>query len=76
MTDLLESVQTSRLRSAFEKYLPSVINSNGKEAPAKQKKALTEGKEVTGNRETTATTGSKNNNNANVVELRRLAGLN
>jgi len=48
MTDLLESVQTDRLQSAFDKYLPAVID--GK-TPAKQKAVITEGTEVTGNRE-------------------------
>ena len=42
MKDLLESVQTNRLESQFEKYLPTVIDG---EAPEKAKKAkLTEGK--------------------------------
>ena len=58
MKDLLESVQTNRLQSQFEKYLPTVIDG---EAPEKLKKAkndegakwfLSEGTEVTGNRET------------------------
>ena len=54
MKDLLESVQTNRLESQFEKYLPTVIDG---EAPEKAKKAkLTEGKrEITGNRETVQT---------------------
>jgi len=70
MTDLLESVQTAKLRSAFDKYLPSVID--GK-SPAKQKAQLTEGTEVTGNRETTNV--SKNASDENVIDIRRLAGL-
>lgn len=71
MIDLLESVQTAKLRSAFDKYLPSVIDSK---SPAKQKATLTEGKEVTGNRdEVIANTKAKDDN---VFELRRLAGLN
>jgi hypothetical protein len=70
MTDLLESVQTAKLRSAFDKYLPSVID--GK-SPAKQKAHLTEGTEVTGNRETTNV--SKNASDENVIDIRRLAGL-
>ena len=37
MTDLLESVQTAKLRSAFDKYLPAVIDGN---SPAKQKAQL------------------------------------
>ena len=46
MTDLLESVQTPKLDSAFNKYLPAVIDGN---APAKKKATLNEAKEVTGN---------------------------
>ena len=71
MTDLLESVQTAKLRSAFDKYLPAVID--GK-SPAKQKAPLTEGKEVTGNREEKTNVSSKADEN--VVDIRRLAGLN
>jgi len=71
MMDLLESVQTAKLRSAFDKYLPSVIDSKG---PAKQKATLTEGKEVTGNRDEGVTTTKAKDEN--VFELRRLAGLN
>ena len=70
MVDLLESVQTPKLRSAFDKYLPAVID--GK-SPAKQKAQLTEGKEVTGNRETTNV--SDKADEQNVVDIRRLAGL-
>jgi len=70
MTDLLESVQTARLRSAFDKYLPSVIDSKG---PAKQKAVLSEGTEVTGNRDASVT--QKKAKDENVIELRRLAGL-
>jgi len=70
MVDLLESVQTPKLRSAFDKYLPAVID--GK-SPAKQKAPLTEGKEVTGNRETTNV--SDKADEQNVVDIRRLAGL-
>lgn len=69
MTDLLESVQTNRLRSAFDKYLPAVID--GK-SPAKQKAILAEGKEVTGNRQQTNMTKASDNN---VIDIKRLAGL-
>ena len=71
MTDLLESVQTDRLQSAFDKYLPAVIDGN---TPAKKKAVLAEGKEVTGNRETTNV--SDKAGEQNVVDIRRLAGLN
>ena len=74
MIDLLESVQTAKLRSAFDKYLPAVID--GK-SPAKQKAPLTEGKEVTGNRETNSQTNVSRQAGAdhNVVDIKRLAGL-
>lgn len=70
MTDLLESVQTANLRKAFEKYLPAVID--GK-SPAKQKATLIEGKAVTGNRVTPTNSTTTDNN---VIDLKRLAGLN
>ena len=73
MTDLLESVQTSRLRGSFEKYLPAVIDGN---TPAKQKAPLTEGKEVTGNRDEVSQTHSSTASDENVIDIRRLAGLN
>jgi len=70
MTDLLESVHTSKLEKAFNKYLPAVIDGQG---PAKQKAVLKEGKEVTGNRENTNVSSKADEN---VVDIRRLAGLN
>ena len=71
MTDLLESVQTTRLQAQFDKYLPSVIDSN---APAK-KKVLSEAKEITGNKENTTNVSSTADEGV-VVDIRRLAGLN
>ena len=72
MTDLLESVQTARLQSAFDKYLPAVID--GK-TPAK-KAVLSEAKEVTGNRDTESQTNvSRTADEHNVVDIKRLAGL-
>tara|TARA_E500000081_G_scaffold128836_1_gene137408 strand:+ start:642 stop:1733 length:1092 start_codon:yes stop_codon:yes gene_type:complete len=70
MIDLLESVQTAKLRSAFDKYLPAVIDGKTPE----KKAILKEGKEVTGNRE--EKTNVSDNASDNVVELRKLAGLN
>lgn len=70
MTDLLESVQTPKLKTAFDKYIPSVIDSKG---PAKQKAVLSEGKEVTGNRDASVTLTT--HNGGEVIDLRRLAGL-
>jgi len=68
MTDLLESVKTERLEESFNKYLSAVID--GK-TPAK-KKALTEGKEITGNKEHTSISSAKDEN---VYDIRRLAGI-
>ena len=76
MTDLLESVQTVKLRTQFDKYLPAVIDGN---TPAKKAK-LTEGTEVTGNRKQTTTSSSQqasvDTSSDNVVDIKRLAGLN
>jgi hypothetical protein len=74
MGELLESVQTPKLQSAFDKYLPAVLN-NSAVKPATQKVALTESvKEVTGDK-----SAKKNavvqQADTNVVELKRLAGL-
>jgi len=69
MKDLLESVQTNRLRTSFEKYLPAVID--GVKAPKKTKAVITEGKEITGNRETNKMTSA----DTNVVDIKRLAGI-
>lgn len=70
MVDLLESVQTAKLRSAFDKYLPAVIDGKG---PAKQKAVLAEAKEITGNRQNSSTLANADDHN--VVDIKRLAGL-
>lgn len=68
MSELLESVQTAKLRSNFEKYLPAVVAG---EAPQKRK-ALVEAREVTGNKETSSVSSSEDHN---IVDIRRLAGI-
>ena len=66
MKTLLEDVQTFKLRSAFEKYLPSVLDNK----PVKQA-LLTESKfEVTGDK-----TAKANNDDNNIIDIQRLAGL-
>ena len=77
MSDLLESVQTARLETAYNKYLPAVIDGSNSpvKSTASSKKALTEGIEITGNKETIKTNSSKADDD-NVVALQRLAGLN
>jgi hypothetical protein len=68
MGELLESVQTDKLHSAFDKYLPAVMNGN-----TPSKKALTEGKEITGNKQAQQFSGEEKS--AEIIDIRRLAGL-
>ena len=68
MSNLLESVQTPKLRVAFDKYLPAVMSDN-----SATKKALVEAKEVTGNKTNTTTNNAATE--SNIVDIRRLAGL-
>lgn len=70
MSELLESVQTSKLTSAFEKYLPAVMAGD---AP-KSKATLVEGKEVTGDKPQ-ANTISSEDKTAAIYDIRKLAGL-
>jgi len=69
MRNLLESVQTSRLKNAFEKYLPAVLEDRS----VRTSKVITE--------QVTAVTGNKTVSNvpqeerSNVIDLKRLAGL-
>jgi hypothetical protein len=69
MRELLESVQTDKLRNSFDKYLPAVMD-GGKPA----KKALTEGKEITGDKQAQAIGGNEEKT-AEIFDIRRLAGL-
>jgi hypothetical protein len=69
MGSLLESTQTEKLRTAFDKYLPAVMNGG---APAK--KVLSEGKEITGDKQAPQSSG-KEEKTAEIFDIRRLAGL-
>jgi len=71
MKNLLENVQTARLKGAFEKYLPAVL-AEGK--PAKARQVIAESH--------VAVTGDKNvkvapdeESRSNVIDIKRLAGL-
>ena len=69
MRNLLESVQTNRLKNAFEKYLPAVLN----DAAPKQRKVVTESvREVTGDKTVKA---AEEEDRSNVIDIKRLAGL-
>ena len=68
MRNLLEGVQTSRLKGAFEKYLPAVLEQKS----AKAKQVIAESvKEVTGDKSAKVVS----EDNSNVIAIKRLAGL-
>ena len=74
MSELLESVQTAKLQNAYDKYLPAVLNANGKTV-SEAKAVLTESRvEVTGDK-SAKQTNAKTEDDSNVVEIKRLAGL-
>jgi uncharacterized protein YgiM (DUF1202 family) len=78
MRDLLESVQTERLQSAYEKYLPAVMNNySAKTTVAPKAAVLTESRAVvTGDKSAKTAVESKTTESYdNVVEIKRLAGL-
>jgi hypothetical protein len=73
MSELLESVQTVKLQSAYDKYLPAVLNNTAR-VESKPKAMLNEGRiEVTGDK--SANTAAVEENANNVFEIKRLAGL-
>jgi hypothetical protein len=69
MQSLLESVQTPKLRDAFDKYLPAVIEGQKKKTSS-PKVTLTESTEITGDKETKSSVGLDN-----ILDIRKLAGL-
>ena len=73
MQELLESVQTPKLATAFDKYLPAVMEGSSKKVVKTAepvKTVITEGTEVTGNREAQPAVGLDN-----ILDIRKLAGL-
>ena len=77
MKDLLESVQTPKLKSAFDKYLPAVLNSGNVTKPV-AKQALTESTmvtEVTGDKSAKKIAEVDTSDKDNVIDIKRLAGL-
>ena len=72
MRNLLESVQTPRLKNAFEKYLPAVLENRSVKA---NKQVITESlSEVTGDK-SARVQEQDDNSESNVIDLKRLAGL-
>lgn len=76
MEDLLESVQTEKLRESYDKYLPAVLNESGNSHRAK--KPLTESTQpsttsvVTGDK---GTIPAEQENKAEIITLKKLAGI-
>lgn len=80
MGSLLESVQTTKLKSAFDKYLPAVLTTSLSNGSAKKadKPTLTESKvvvEVTGNKSAKVEVKEEFEGRDNVIDIKRLAGL-
>jgi len=73
MQNLLESVQTTKLQAAFDKYLPAVLNSGAVKKSAKT--SLTESTitEVTGDKAAKQEVDMEQRDN--VIDIKRLAGL-
>ena len=72
MRNLLESVQTSRLSNAFEKYLPAVLADRS----VKATKVITESlSEATGDKSARSPDADQVEQESNVIDLKRLAGL-
>ena len=70
MQNLLESVQTSRLKNAYEKYLPAVLADTSPRA----RKVISENVSVvTGDKTVPA---AQEEDRSNVIDIKRLAGLN
>jgi hypothetical protein len=71
MRNLLESVQTARLKNAFEKYLPAVLEDRS----TKASKVIVESvSEVTGDK-SARLQEEDTQSESNVIDLKRLAGL-
>jgi hypothetical protein len=71
MRNLLESVQTPRLKNAFEKYLPAVLEDRS----VKASKVITESVSAVTGDKTVPTQNVDQEDRSNVIDLKRLAGL-
>lgn len=71
MKNLLESVQTSRLKNAYEKYLPAVLADNS----TKAKKVIVESVSVITGDKTVPAAPKVEEDRSNVIDIKRLAGL-
>ena len=71
MSELMESVKTTKLNESFDKYLPAVLNNSV--VKQSEKAVLNEARvEITGDKSAKVTAKA---DDTNVIELKRLAGL-
>jgi hypothetical protein len=74
MRDLLESVQTTKLQAAYERYLPVVLDGKAPK-PQAEKQMVSESRvAITGDKEESQPQPA-DADTSNIVELRKLAGL-
>jgi hypothetical protein len=71
MRNLLESVQTNRLKNAFEKYLPAVLEDRS----VKARKVISEQVSAVTGDKTVPQKSESEEDRSNVIDLKRLAGL-
>ena len=72
MANLLESVATEKLKIQYNKYLPTILESDSKLAKSTQTLNESQKTEITGNKARTQDTDS----DAEIINLRKLAGIN
>jgi hypothetical protein len=74
MKNLLESVQTPKLKDAFNKYLPAVLNTLTEQKPVAKKQMVSESVAITGDK-SAKKTEVETQERDNVIDIKRLAGL-
>lgn len=75
MMTLLEGVETSKLKSQYDKYLPAVLTGKDKMLTESTKSETSVISEVTGNRQAKAQEVSIDDAVSNIFDIKRLAGL-
>lgn len=76
MKNLLESVQTPKLKAAFDKYLPAVLNTGSQPKPEVEKrKVIAEAREVITGDKTAKVNEVEGEDHDNLIAFKRLAGL-
>lgn len=75
MKSLLESVQTPKLKVAFDKYLPAVLNTGTTQKPVKSVISESLLVEATGDKSAKKVVDQDPQEKDNVIDIKRLAGL-